>query len=95
MITPISGSGPILPVTPLPASGSAKTTEFSSILKAISDVESSGNDAAQAVAGFLEGKGELHEVALKTQTSALEFEMLLQVKNKVVQAYQEIMRMQT
>ena len=45
--------------------------------------------------GFLLGENEeLHKVAAATQQAELSFDLFLQVKNKVVQAYQEIMRMQ-
>ena len=44
---------------------------------------------------LLSGKPEeLHSVVLTTQRAQLEFELFLEVRNKVVQAYQEIMRMQ-
>ena len=40
------------------------------------------------------GNEELHSVALAAQRASLEFELFLQVRNKVTSAYQEIMRMQ-
>ena len=44
---------------------------------------------------WLTGETEdLHKTLLAVQKSEMVFEMLLQVRNKVVQAYQEIMRMQ-
>jgi flagellar hook-basal body complex protein FliE len=44
---------------------------------------------------FLSGEGEeLHTTVLATQRAELAFEMFLQARNKVVNAYQEIMRMQ-
>ena len=36
----------------------------------------------------------MHSVILASQRAELEFDMFLQVRNKVVSAYQEIMRMQ-
>ncbi len=61
----------------------------------IGGVEKSQAQAHQAVDNFLTGGNqELHSVALATQRSSLEFELFLQVRNKVVAAYQEIMRMQ-
>jgi len=52
--------------------------------------------SAEAEIGrFLRGEGvDLHQVALAQQQAQLSFELFLQVRNKVVQAYQEIMRMQ-
>ena len=51
--------------------------------------------AGEAIGRMLSGEGgELHQVALATQQAELAFELFLQVRNKVVQAYQEVMRMQ-
>lgn len=51
----------------------------------------SGAEIQQLLTGESE---DLHKTLLAVQKSELAFEMLLQVRNKVVQAYQEIMRMQ-
>ena len=62
---------------------------------AIQTVESAGSNASASVERFLSGEGEeLHTTILATQKAELSFEMFLQVRNKVVSAYQEIMRMQ-
>ena len=76
-----------------PASGSG---EFSSILQgAIDQVEGASNNANQSVQQFLSGDGDdLHSTVLAVQRASLEFDMLMQVRNKVVSAYQEVMRMQ-
>ena len=43
----------------------------------------------------LTGDGEeVHSVALATQRAELAFEMFIQVRNKVVSAYQSVMQMQ-
>ena len=61
----------------------------------IGGVEKSQAQAQQAVDSFLTGGNEeLHSVALAAQRSSLEFELFMQVRNKVVAAYQEIMKMQ-
>ena len=52
-------------------------------------------NADKSVTNFLSGEGEeLHQVALKTQQADLSFQLFMQVRNKVVSAYQEVMRMQ-
>lgn len=98
MIDPISSVRPIsLPETPaLDTSNKTGAGGFHSVLEGlIGRVEQSRGQAQQAVNGFLTGTNEeLHSVALAAQRSELEFELFLQVRNKVVQAYQEIMRMQ-
>lgn len=62
---------------------------------AIFRVDQQRNDSQASVNRFLNGEGEeLHQVVLATQRADLSFEMFLQVRNKVVNAYQEIMRLQ-
>ena len=73
-----------------------KPGEFGKVLdSAIQQVEGARGDATRAVQQFLSGETEeLHSTALATQRAELAFELGLQVRNKVLQAYQEIMRMQ-
>lgn len=68
---------------------------FQSMLtNAVSSAESYRQESDQATANFLSGGNEeLHQVALAAQQSELAFEMFVQVRNKVISAYQEIMRM--
>ena len=62
---------------------------------AIFRVDNQRQESQASVDRFLNGDGEeLHQVALAAQRADLSFEMFLQVRNKVVNAYQEIMRMQ-
>src|ERR1022692_4541364 len=92
---------PIPPVSPprtdsiAPSSGSS-SSDFKNVLSgAISQVEGTRTDAATSVEQFLSGEGaDLHSTILATQRAELEFEMFMGVRNKVVQAYQEIMKMQ-
>ena len=58
-------------------------------------MEAAGNKASASVERFLSGEGEeLHTTVLATQQAELSFELFMQARNKVVSAYQEIMRMQ-
>ena len=57
--------------------------------------KSARNGANQAAEKFLSGDGEdLHSAILASQRADLEFQMFLQVRNKIVSAYQEVMKMQ-
>jgi flagellar hook-basal body complex protein FliE len=96
---------PILPISPitlpqaiLPAgqSGSRGAGGFQDVLSgAIRQVEAVQQNAAQSVERFLSEEGEeLHTTILATQQADLSMDLFLQVRNKVVNAYQEIMRMQ-
>ena len=93
-ITPIAA--PTLPGSIQPAGQSSSGGAFQDIFAgAIGKVESMQQSATAQVEQFLSGEGEdLHTVALATQEADLAFEMFQQVRNKVVSAYQEIMKMQ-
>ncbi len=61
----------------------------------IGTMESLNSNAGTAVQNFLSGQNEdLHTTILATQQAEMAFELGLQVRNKVVSAYQEIMKMQ-
>ena len=77
-------------------SAASDSGAFSDILqKTIGTVQSLQNDAASAAQKFMTGESEdVHTVALAGQQAELAFELGLQVRNKVVSAYQEIMKMQ-
>jgi len=73
-----------------------ETEGFGGILKqAISQVAGQQQQAEASMNSFLRGESEeVHQVALDAQRAELSLEMFLQMRNKVVQAYQEVMRMQ-
>ena len=63
--------------------------------QAVTRVEQAHQDSQQKIDSLLRGEDqELHEVVLANQRAELSFDYFMQVRNKVVQAYQEIMRMQ-
>jgi flagellar hook-basal body complex protein FliE len=87
-------------VTPLEApatqaAGSASSAFKDVLSNAIQEVEGSHTAATQSINQFLSGDGEdLHSTILASQRADLEFQMFLQVRNKVVSAYQEVMKAQ-
>lgn len=70
--------------------------EFRDLLaNSIASVEAQQTQAKAAVENFLSGDSEdLHTVALAGQRAELSLQLFMQVRNKVVNAYQEVMRMQ-
>ena len=94
--------GPILPISaPVMPSldGATRPTTgagFGDLFnKAVQTVEGLNQDASASVERFLSGEGEdLHSTVLATTRAELGFDLFLQTRNKVVSAYQEIMRMQ-
>lgn len=96
-ITSANISIPSLPsVGSAEPSGSTGGAAFGSVLTdAISKVESFSNNASASINNFLSGEGEdLHKVALATQQADLSFQLFMQVRNKVVTAYNQVMQMQ-
>lgn len=92
---------PIQPVAPLAvdrvhSEPKADTGGFRKMFAdAVEQVENYRATADSLTKSFLAGENqELHNVVLATQQSELAFEAFQQVRNKVVQAYQEVMRMQ-
>ncbi len=93
-ILPVSGTA--LPEAIRPAGDVRGNGGFAEVFNsALKSVDSLNRDASSSVQRFLAGEGEeLHTTILATERAELAFDMLMQVRNKVVNAYQEIMRMQ-
>ena len=96
-----------LPITPIQASAipvdsadrrgqQSSPGNFQSVLSdAIGRVEQFQQNSQNAIGKYLSGEDEeVHKVALATQDAETSFDLFLQVRNKVVSAYQEVMRMQ-
>jgi flagellar hook-basal body complex protein FliE len=62
---------------------------------AIGNVNRLENRAQTAVAGLMTGTGvDVHDAMIATQKASMAFELALAVRNKAVQAYQQVMSMQ-
>jgi flagellar hook-basal body complex protein FliE len=97
MILPISNIAPVaMPSIAYTAGAAQSSGEFQNILStAIDSIQGLQNNAADAVQKFISGENEeLHTTVLATQKADMAFQLGLQVRNKVVDAYQEIMKMQ-
>lgn len=101
MTSPIAGISPasIRSIDPAQAVGGAPRTDGSAFAalfeQAVSRVDQYQKTADTSVERFLTGEDEdLHRVAMVTQQAEVSFELFLQMKNKVLQAYQEMMRLQ-
>ena len=96
MAFPISsiGFGASLPVQTGSAPKESDGNVFTSMFKdAVARVEDQHKIASAQIESFLSGENEdLHTTVLAVQRAELTFELFQQVRNKVVQAYQEIMR---
>jgi flagellar hook-basal body complex protein FliE len=92
-ILPVSGIA--LPELVRPAGQPSSGGAFQDVLSgAIQRVESFSQNASASVERFLSGENEeIHTTILATQQAELSMELFMQARNKVVSAYQEIMRM--
>jgi len=65
---------------------------FSSQLQqAFDHIEKLHADADQQIAGLLGGQGEdIHKVMIAVEKANLSFQMMMQVRNKIVQAYRDV-----
>ena len=72
------------------------TTPFSGVVHSLIDqTQTLGKQAGDAVTGLLSGQGaEVHDVMIAQQKASVAFELALQVRNKAVSAYQQMMGMQ-
>ena len=69
---------------------------FGSVLKdSIKEINQLQNTADQAIAKVeLDNSGSIHEAMIALEKADISFRAMLQVRNKIVDAYQEVMRMQ-
>ena len=83
------------PSTAKRAAGPAPAESFAGYLgEMVSRVNASQLDADQAIQKLATGEAKgLHEVMIAVEKSAVSFQFMSQVRNKAVEAYQEIMRM--
>ena len=78
------------------SAGPAQAGDFAGLLKeGVERLDSLQSDAADQARRLMAGEPiELHRVVLAAEEASLAFDLALNVRNKVVEAYQEIMRMQ-
>ena len=77
-----------------PQAAAAGAASFGESLASLLDtVESSSQSANRAVEHMLNGTGDVHEAMIALQRAELTLQLTVQLRNKLVQAYQDIMRM--
>lgn len=92
-ITSIGASNPIsLPGASSPAAAGDGGDFGSSLAKLLESVESSASDANSAIAAMADGTGDVHTAMLALQKAEVSMQLTVQVRNKLVQAYQDLMR---
>jgi len=79
------------------AATQAPSQDFAALLQsAVDEVNNTQLDARQLTKQFESGNAEinLQDVVLSLQKASLSFQTMVQVRNKLVSAYQEVMNMQ-
>jgi flagellar hook-basal body complex protein FliE len=100
MSSQISGTSFIKPVLPemttSPTGSGEQNAGFGSALKnAMNQAEQLSSDADQQVRSLLQGDGQnMHTVMIAMQKADVAFQMMMQVRNKIVTAYQDISHLQ-
>ncbi len=79
-----------------PKSASSVQKEFSHLLKdAINNVNESQKTSDIMTEKLIKGENvDLHQVMIASEKASVSLQTTLQIRNKVIEAYQEIMRMQ-
>lgn len=78
------------------AATTAAPVPFSGMLKAmVAQTSALDDQAAKAVTGVMDGRGvDIHDAMIATQKADMAFQLALEVRNKAVGAYQQMMAMQ-
>mgnify|MGYP003591709256 CR=1 FL=1 len=76
-----------------PAAGEAS---FQDVLKGLVDkVDSLQKTADESIKGLVTGETtNIHDVSMKLEEAGVAFELMMQIRNKLLDAYQEVMKMQ-
>lgn len=78
------------------SAGTSEATPFGALLReGVRQISSLEDQARAAVDGLMSGSGvDVHQAMIATQKASMAFELALAVRNKAVQAYQNVMSMQ-
>ena len=76
------------------AGAATGTTSFADALgKLVKAVEPTGADANEAIAGMVNKTGDVHDAMIALQRAEMTLQLTVQIRNKLVQAYNDIMHM--
>jgi len=78
-----------------PASGASNGPSFGQMLQsALGQVSGLQDHAARMTTAFAQGKtGDIHSVMIASEQATMALQLTTQIRNKAVDAYQEVMRM--
>ena len=89
-------TGVASPAVALEPAAQAGAAPFADLLTdAVGQVNQLESQARSAVSGLMTGSGvDVHQAMIATEKASMAFELSLAVRNKAVQAYQQVMSMQ-
>ena len=95
-IAPMPGNDVAEIPSALPAAAPAGSADFSSMLgNFVSEVNASQLHAGQQVNALQSGQNvPLHQAVVAMEEASVSFQLMVEVRNKLMESYQEIMRMQ-
>ena len=74
--------------------GSSSGGSFADALTRLVDsTDESSAQANEAITGMLNKTGDVHDAMIALQRAEMSLQLTVQIRNKIVQAYQDIMRM--
>lgn len=88
----LGGIGGGSPASPLaPSGGTSGGVDFGALMDGLGQIEQEGATAIEELA--VGAEGDLHDAVLAVEMESIAFELAIQVRNRLVDAYQEIFRM--
>lgn len=97
-MTPVDTNPQFSPVSPdnqLQRSDRKEQSFGDTMMQAINSVNRLQNEADGDIQALATGeKRDLHQTMISLEKAGISFQLMMQVRNKIVAAYQEIMRMQ-
>ena len=83
----------VTPAAPATRSAAAGATFGDSLQGLLSSVDSSAGAANTAVSDMVAGTGDVHQAMIALQQAEMTLQLTVQIRNKLMQAYQDVMRM--
>jgi flagellar hook-basal body complex protein FliE len=87
-----SGSDVTAPASVAPSGSASFSNVLGGFIQEVSDKQTAANDA---VTGLLSGKNvSLHQTMISMEEASVSFQLMVEVRNRLLDSYQELMRMQ-
>ena len=93
--TNLDGAGRLAPTLSMGGGPTAGRSFDGMLTQMVSDVSAKQSAANTAVVGAMTGGGvPLHQAMLSVEEASVSFQMMVEVRNRMLESYQELMRMQ-